>query len=233
MNRKRIENIKIIPDSRILIELLDVSILTPSGGSFRTTVPVSIPRDVWGKEKEHLPVCFVKEGDRILLIPFDDFISGDYPESLKKKALDECTRKILGRLYTGMKESMERLARGEISSAQFWDELERKCKTTMERLRPYVGKISGSLAFADELESSILSATLAEDELRGAEISGALRNSLGDGCRKKQAHSLLDALRSRDDIEDDVREFVESRLMFELKRVNEELEKIRSIICEG
>ena len=215
------------------MELLGVSILTPSGGSFRTTVPVSIPRDIWGKEREHLPICFVKEGDRILLIPFDDFIGGDYPKDLKKKALDEYTRKILGRFYTGMKESMERLARGEISSAQFWNELEGKYKTVAERLRPYVGKISGSLAFADGLESFILSATLAEDELRAQrfqELSETLSETVAE---RNKLTDLLDELRRRDGIEDDVREFVESRLMFELKRVNEELEKIRSIICEG
>ncbi len=215
------------------MELLGLSILTPSGGSYRTTVPVSIPRDLWGKGREPLPVCFVKENNRVLLVPFDDLMSGEYPESLKEKALEEWSRKIFGqRFYTQMKAIMERLAKGDISSREFWDELERNYRTMVERIRPHVSRISGSLAFADELESLILSATLAEEEIRAREFQELSETLSEIIARRDRLTELLNALKSRDDVEDDVREFVESRIVFELEMINEGIERIRSSVCK-
>lgn len=215
------------------MEFLGLSIITPSGGSYRATIPVTVVRDIWNGHGKHLPVCFFREDNHVILIPFDEVITGSFPVEVKKRVLEEWGKKVLGQnFYSKLKGVIERLARGEIDSKIFWDQLEREYEKIKERVEPHLRKIKGSLTFTDELESLILLATLAEDEFREQRFREIIEIISEIAAERDHLAQLLDMLRSRSDLEDDLREFVESRIVFELKRVHEELEKIRSVICK-
>jgi len=60
------------------LEFLGLSIITPSGGSYRATIPVTVVRDIWNGHGKHLPVCFFREDNRVILILFDEVITGNF-----------------------------------------------------------------------------------------------------------------------------------------------------------
>lgn len=221
-------------------ELVGVTIATPTGGSYRTTIPVSVARKIWKRdEKEHFAICFLKECERVLLMPFDEVIrKEDFPKELKEKAIDEWGVKALGdiggKTRVEIMNLIKKLARGEIDSRGFSDELERALKRIQDNIRPYTGKIKGSLAFiSDDLESLMLSASIAVEEEMEKEFKELSERISDIISRKNELEGLLSMLEEIKEIEEDVREFAESRIRIELEKINEGIERIKEIFCRS
>ncbi len=210
------------------MEFLGLRIAVPSGGSLRVTIPAAVLQKIWCGERRALPICFFRDGERLLIIPFDEVMRSDLPRDVKERVYEDWRRRILGIFQRRMTELMDRLVRGEIHWSRFTEELERLQEKAMDEMRPFASKISGSLAFLPDGADVILSAALAAQDTGEAldQIVEELREIAEERRRLREILKHLDSA----DIEEAFREIIAATLRSELEIMEERLNEIRKLL---
>lgn len=212
---------------------------TKTNGSARVTIPIDVVKSMWKEEIRDLPVCIIKEDDKILLdLPENVMNKGFLSPEDEKRLMDEYLkyrRAQVGNLYIKTVESMARLyyekEKFDREKRIFLNKLEKMLEKNAgifkERELHFIsaGRIAECMAsiFLDlqELEEENISSLLEEIKQMKGEL-----NSINSSIKE------LDLAISRGQVsERDVKE-VKGVLEYRSKILKERLEKIRKAIEE-
>jgi len=105
---------------------IDTRTTSPSGGSHKVTIPISVLKETWGKSdgeikyKKGFQVCFIREDDKTLLeLPERVLNSKDYSEELKEEVSKEWLRHRRKIVAEECDELYVKLSKGQISESEF------------------------------------------------------------------------------------------------------------------